>query len=38
MTPQDLTLLIGAIGAFFTVLGGGAKALLATRFLPRRFY
>lgn len=29
MTPQDLTLLIGAIGAFFTVLGGGVKALLS---------
>ena len=29
MTPQDLTLLIGAIGAFFAVLGGGAKWLLS---------
>ena len=29
MTPQDMTLLIGAIGAFFAVLGGGAKWLLS---------
>ena len=28
MTPADITLLIGAIGAFFAVLGGGAKWLL----------
>lgn len=29
MTPQDVTLLIGAIGAFFAILGGGAKWLLS---------
>lgn len=29
MTSQDLTLLISAIGAFFSVLGGGAKWLLS---------
>ena len=29
MNPADMTLLIGAVGAFFAVLGGGAKWLLS---------
>lgn len=29
MTPQDATLLLGAVGAFFAALGGGAKWLLS---------
>lgn len=29
MTPESLTLLIGALGGFLVVIGGGAKWLLA---------
>jgi hypothetical protein len=29
MTPESITLLIGALGGFFVVLGGGAKWLLS---------
>ena len=29
MTPESLTLLIGALGGFLVVLGGGAKWLLS---------
>lgn len=29
MTPESLTLLIGALGGFFVVIGGGAKWMLS---------
>jgi hypothetical protein len=29
MTPEGLTLLIGSLGAFFVVIGGGAKWMLS---------
>lgn len=29
MTPESITLLIGALGGFFVVVGGGAKWLLS---------